>query len=1533
MDKHTDAALQRASQHIQTGEHATATKIIREVLREGRDNAQAWYLLSFALSRPEDQQRAIREAYKLAPDNPRIQNRLSELRSAIQEAPNGQTLQSIALAPTEEYKQRSKMRRFNGPLFLGIALIGLIFATAYFGPAFAPRDPMEQHNIIQIEGQWYTPPIEVLTPTFPLGSDEFGRDVLSRLIFAIRPTLEMVLLVATTRLLLGTLIGLIAGWSRGAFGNFFDSLISAALAIPVLIVALGGIAAVGIELGVIAFVIALSITGWVETARIVRDQTETIRGQQYIEAAFAMGSPTLTMIHKHVFPQIMSIIWILFAFELSGTLMVTAALGFLGYYIGGDIWTPGAQDRVARAISGMPELGQMLATAGGRITQPWGLIAVGSIVFFTVLGFNLLGEGLRRRYNLLEGRRKTAVGEQVAAFNLWIDEHILYPLGNFWRHPRTQVAVRLILVVAAVGAAGWYWWDNRPRPTLSSPLQSENMPLWTNAARDAYGTRWTAATGPQTGEMAWVFEDTNGFTGSPVVTPQGGLLVASNAGVLYGLAPDGRIIMQLRLDDRPVGSPALGEDLTIYFTHPDGGASAYGQNGALLWRYAPENSNAATSGPVLGPDGSLYYVVGSSIRSVSADGALRWSTQALNGSAQTPVILTPDGENVVIWNSVLSAATGEIVDQSANEIRNGYFSGSNGEFYIWDNMSEIYPWSLGNGQLPEPVYTWEEAANFTLSGPNSAGTLPDNTLWLFYDTFSPTFGMGTDTRVVWINENNRVINNINYPTRGSQVIGVDQGGTLYACGNLDRGYGQANCQAFDPDQDEPRWTFTLPRGQAVVGGAVVPGRAYVITQEGFLYALGAADELGELDIHAISLANDTTNSDESDHAFMADYVGPTSPDVSWELILDTGQNLTAGPVDAGDGSFYITMGNFLAHYDQTGALLNQFEFEHPPVGGLTLSADNTVYLVNKVSHIRGFKDDEQVFAFDQLEGYEGRSGVSIDSQGNFYFIASRGGNNFLQKVSPDGQALWIAELDTFSVAEPPELTTNGNYLFVNDEIYAAEDGARLEYDLGFLVQYFTAGQDGRSYLVTDDSVTPVTISPDGLTLGENRLIIHGTPPQVLVQPNGDKLLYYTGGVSLYGFDGHLKGAGTIGAFTPYLAGIEKDMTLYGCGRNRSDARQATRLFCAALKTDEGVVIWGLEIGESGSSNDIETSDAFIHDHAIIVGAESGLIYRIAASESVNDIADGIAGEGETIELLRAENRLTGGALHQDRLLAVNSHDSHVLLIDLETLTYRQFELPERPIGAPAFAQDGSIFVTLSNGDLLKLSLDGKTLWQFTPSVVGGGLHGPRVAPDGSAYYMVQRSNAGIIIAVSDGGVELWNTQVETGKIYTPLTLVNSGQYLFFLNEIYEAHNGARLPVDFTDQIRHFFVGGDGRTYYLSDNSIYEVIISPAGVEITGNGAAIEATSGPYSQSLTSGGVTRDGVVWFATNTPPFQHFYRLDGSAHTSYEPNYTLERWWDADDNPSFVMADGTILQVRGDEWRVIMWGPSAVGPATLVE
>ena len=199
--------------------------------------------------------------------------------------------------------------------------------------------------------------------------------------------------------------------------------------------------------------------------------------------------------------------------------------------------------------------------------------------------------------------------------------------------------------------------------------------------------------------------------------------------------------------------------------------------------------------------------------------------------------------------------------------------------------------------------------------------------------------------------------------------------------------------------------------------------------------------------------------------------------------------------------------------------------------------------------------------------------------------------------------------------------------------------------------------------------------------------------------------------------------------------------------------------------------------------------------------------------------------------------------------------------------------------------------------------------------------------------MVQRSNKGFIIALSADGIERWTAEVDTGKIFNPLLLPPNDQYLFFLNEVYETSTGTRIPVEFDDQVRHFFVGADNLTYYLSENSIFEVIVTPEEVIVTENGATTEASDSGFTAGVRQGGVLPDGTIWFDYWNSTPTRFYAPDGSIVNEYQPMippyYTT---YNAHDY-NRILSDGTHLEINTDSGILMISGPSAKGPATLVE
>lgn len=303
----------------------------------------------------------------------------------------------------------------NLPLTLGLALCLLMLALAVLGPALAPHDPLEKTKLLEIDGVLYGgPPLSrgvppLLTERYLLGTDLDMRDLLSRLLWAVRPTMILCVVVVAARLLVGVPLGMLAGWFGGRAAALLDALTVLCTAVPTLALALGLLLSLGLQSGLGAFVLALTVGGWCDSAALARTRTRTVLQTPYIESARAVGLAPGRILWAHVLPQIVPLLPLLAAFEMSAVLLLVAELGYLGYYIGGGFvytYSKGNSDINYVITAGQPELGQMLSDFFSQLYgTPWVPLFAGTLIFLALAGFALLGEGLRRRLDITRPRR------------------------------------------------------------------------------------------------------------------------------------------------------------------------------------------------------------------------------------------------------------------------------------------------------------------------------------------------------------------------------------------------------------------------------------------------------------------------------------------------------------------------------------------------------------------------------------------------------------------------------------------------------------------------------------------------------------------------------------------------------------------------------------------------------------------------------------------------------------------------------------------------------------------------------------------------------------------------------------------------------------------------------------------------------------------------------------------------------------------------------------------------------------------------
>lgn len=252
----------------------------------------------------------------------------------------------------------------------GAAIVLLMVVVALFAPVIAPYDPLETHYSDRLHGpQW----------EYPLGTDDFGRDVLSRLIMGTRSALSIAVVSVAIGVTAGGLIGLVSafwgGWLDMIVQRFMDGL----LAFPILVLALGVVAMLGPQ--DIYVIIALAVVNMPIASRLLRAVALSTKEELYVTAARVLGASEWRLLFRHILPNILSPYLVVVSTQFAWAVIVAASLSFLG------VASPPPE----------PSWGRMLAEGTREFAEraPWLVIFPGLFVSLAVFGFNLLGDAVR----------------------------------------------------------------------------------------------------------------------------------------------------------------------------------------------------------------------------------------------------------------------------------------------------------------------------------------------------------------------------------------------------------------------------------------------------------------------------------------------------------------------------------------------------------------------------------------------------------------------------------------------------------------------------------------------------------------------------------------------------------------------------------------------------------------------------------------------------------------------------------------------------------------------------------------------------------------------------------------------------------------------------------------------------------------------------------------------------------------------------------------------------------------------------------
>jgi len=289
-------------------------------------------------------------------------------------APPTVTVHEGAARGAEGSRTWRKLAR-NPAAIAGAVILLVVIGAAVFAPYVAPHAPARQSLIRR-----FTPPVWVQggNTGHLLGTDQVGRDILSRIIHGARISLIVGISAVLVSLVVGVTLGLLSGFLQGRVDTVIMTVVDVTLSFPQLLLALAFVAALGPSLTTI--IVVLGLTGWERYTRVVRAEVLALREKDFVEAARAMGASPTRLLLRHLLPNTFSSIIVMSTLQVAQAILQEAALSFLGVGTG----------------SAYPTWGQMIALGRDFVSVAWWLPTFpGLAILLTVLAINLVGDRLR----------------------------------------------------------------------------------------------------------------------------------------------------------------------------------------------------------------------------------------------------------------------------------------------------------------------------------------------------------------------------------------------------------------------------------------------------------------------------------------------------------------------------------------------------------------------------------------------------------------------------------------------------------------------------------------------------------------------------------------------------------------------------------------------------------------------------------------------------------------------------------------------------------------------------------------------------------------------------------------------------------------------------------------------------------------------------------------------------------------------------------------------------------------------------------
>ena len=271
-----------------------------------------------------------------------------------------------------ELRRQARSFARSASSMAGLTIVVLFLIVVAIGPSIAPY-PEDARGAVHLERKLLPP-----SAAHWFGTDEVGTDVYTRVILGARVSLQIGLVITVIAALIGVPLGIVAGYLGGALGELIMRVTDVFLSVPALILALAVVGALGP--GIVNAMLALALVWWPGYVRLVQGKTLALKQETYVEAARAVGTGRLRIVFVHILPNCVSPIVVKASMDMGMAILAAASLGFIGL---------GAQPPY-------PEWGAMISHGRNYLPTWWWYSAFpGLAIYLTVLGFNLLGDGLR----------------------------------------------------------------------------------------------------------------------------------------------------------------------------------------------------------------------------------------------------------------------------------------------------------------------------------------------------------------------------------------------------------------------------------------------------------------------------------------------------------------------------------------------------------------------------------------------------------------------------------------------------------------------------------------------------------------------------------------------------------------------------------------------------------------------------------------------------------------------------------------------------------------------------------------------------------------------------------------------------------------------------------------------------------------------------------------------------------------------------------------------------------------------------------